>query len=224
MEIGTIVYANAMKVYGFAGRTEERQYAPFSVDTREGNTIWRYINPIGGGILLVDWLSGNLYEYPEGPIGDELMFLDNSQPDGTTICPLFIGGETHPNERAQKVQFDKGEEIGLFTGKSQYIGSTNYYQVAVQLRGYTGDGDDFPVIGKVWFRENDITDTGLAQKKLTETGSSTNSPSKEIVTDSQSNSNSSQSSPNWLLVGGIFAGVLIVGGSFLYALRTPKTP
>ncbi|MFY7888838.1 MAG: hypothetical protein ACOVOW_08015, partial [Spirosomataceae bacterium] len=45
---------------------------------------------------------------------------------------------------------------------------------------------------------------------------------KQALIDSGSSADASKT--NWLLIGGIFVGVVALGGGLLYAFRTPKTP
>ncbi len=45
---------------------------------------------------------------------------------------------------------------------------------------------------------------------------------KKAVIDGNQSLDASKT--NWLLIGGIFAGVVALGGGLLYAFRTPKTP
>lgn len=157
MEQGDKIWCiNPNKAVGFAGQLNDRKYNPW-VDTTSNRSFFSYLIPfVGQAMGIIDFATG-YQEYDSSPIGQELKFLADSEPDPTSPMHLFIGGETHENERRRMVEFEKGDEIGIYTGKSKYKNGIEYVQVVTELRGYTGTGNDFLVYGNVWYRADDVS-------------------------------------------------------------------
>jgi hypothetical protein len=61
----------------------------------------------------------------------------------------------------------------------------------------------------------------LLKKTIPQKDNSIDLGKKTVIDGNQS---LDASKTNWLLIGGIFVGVVALGGSLLYAFRTPKTP
>lgn len=80
---------------------------------------------------------------------------------------------------------------------------------------------------KVELAQNRVEDAkaaveeSTAKKDDTPKDNSTDLGKKNVIDGNQS---LDASKTNWLLIGGIFVGVIAIGGSLLYAFRTPKTP
>ncbi|KAL6953720.1 hypothetical protein U1Q18_050164 [Sarracenia purpurea var. burkii] len=106
---------------------------------------------LGQVIGLVDFATG-YQQYDDSPIGNELKFLAESDPD-TWAC---------------------------FAGKTKYLGGVAYVQVAVEIRGYTGSGDDFPVPALVWVRLSDVSNDQDELTQLAEQGQSGNVDTKTL--------------------------------------------
>ncbi|NBA76818.1 hypothetical protein GOQ04_14770 [Emticicia sp. ODNR4P] len=153
---------------GFAGELDGRKYNPW-VDTTSNRSFLTYLIPFVGQAMGAIDLATGYQEYDSSAIGQELKFLAESDPDPSSPMHLFIGGETHENERRKMVEFEKGDDIGVYTGRSKYKGGVEYVQVVTELRGYTGTGNDFLVYGNVWYRAEDVTNEKVttSNKKLT---------------------------------------------------------
>ena len=226
MKQGDILYAKSLKFTAFAGKKDQRKYNPW-VDTSSNRSFWKYLIPgVGQVIGLVDFATG-YQEYDDSPIGNELKFLAESDPD-TVPMQLFIGGSTHPPQRKLLVQFEFGDTVGVFAGKTKYLGGIAYIQVAVEIRGYTGSGDDFPVPALVWIRLSDVSDDQNELTTLAENGQSGNVDPEKLkqklsnvpASVTGSDSGNSKGSSTGLIIG-IIAAVVLVGVT-IWALISRK--
>ena len=199
MEQGDKVWCiNPNKAVGFAGQLNDRKYNPW-VDTTSNRSFFTYLIPfVGQAMGAIDFATG-YQEYDSSAIGQELKFLADSEPDPTSPMHLFIGGETHENERRLMVEFEKGDEIGVYTGKSKYKNGIEYVQVVTELRGYTGTGNDFLVYGNVWYRADDV---GNGRPKTT---------NKSVTGNTDTGGNGNGNSSNLLTYVLGFVGVTVIG-------------
>ena len=229
MKQGDILYAKSLRFTAFAGKKEERKYNPW-VDTTSNRNFLTYLIPgVGQVIGLVDFATG-YQQYDDSPIGNELKFLSESDPD-TVPMQLFIGGSTHPPQRKLLVEFEFGDVVGVFAGKTKYLGGVAYVQVAVEIRGYTGSGDDFPVPALVWVRLSDVSNNQDELTQLAEQGQSGNVDTKTLkeklskaptsATGSGSGSDSNNGGSKTGLILGLIAGVVLIGVT-IWAIVTRK--
>lgn len=202
MELGDKVWAkNPNITLGYAGKKGDRKYNPW-VDTTSNRSFWAYLIPgVGQVIALADYATG-YKEYDSSPIGQELQFLADSDPDPETPINKFIGGSTNPPQRAIMVEFKKGDEIGVYTGVTKYAGGVEYVQVVTELRGYTGSGNDFPVAGKVWFRADDVSNNLKAIGVKSSTSLTGNSDT------GTGNGNGNSNNTIWYVVGAILLSLV----------------
>lgn len=120
-------------------------------------------------------LNGVVYNPFDGKanIESKLAFLaqEDVNPTGVQI-PLFIGFATNPPERKKLLAWSFGDKVGVYVGKLKYLNGIAYAKITVQLRAYTGSGDDYPVDAQVWVRSSDITNDQNVLTDLVDNGQS----------------------------------------------------
>lgn len=211
---GDIIYAYKDTVPVFAGKIGSEEYQPFTDD-------------INGGID----------------------FLNRANEASFSSLNKYLGDATTSTKRNIRVQFDFGSQIGNYSGQFYEGDSEKYYKVQVLLIATYGGGSEAGMNGYGWVRESDITnvekeldaaveagnvistkvdlakaradDAKAAVESTTKKDDSTDLGKKTVIDGNQS---LDASKTNWLLIGGIFVGVVALGGGLLYAFRTPKTP
>lgn len=187
-------------------------------------------------------------------INGAIDFLSRTSTPSSNILNKYLGDATSNDNRKTKLTAKFGNKVGDYAGIYVERDDDNYYKVQLSLTATYGGGSEVVMTGYGWVKESDITNVekeldaaveagdvnltklelakrraeeakaeadAAAKKDDTPKDNSTDLGKKAVIDGNQS---LDASKTNWLLIGGIFVGVVALGGGLLYAFRTPKTP
>ncbi len=220
-------------------------------DISNGSILWAFkdVVPVYAGKV-----GNEEYRAFTNDIDGAINFLSQASEPSSNSLNKYLGDATPNTKRNTKITTKFGKKVGDYAGVYFEGDEDTYYKVQLSLTATYGGGSEVVMTGYGWVKESDITNVekeldaaveagdvnltklelakrraeeakaeadAAAKKDDTPKDNSTDLGKKAVIDGNQS---LDASKTNWLLIGGIFVGVVALGGGLIYAFRTPKTP